>query len=282
MMKQTLKEAAYRILEVSLGRRNVVRLGRYLSNRSRLDTPNDMRFNGELVVLDAVVRSWRPVADLVAFDVGANVGDWTRALLHRLPPGKTNIRVFAFEPVSSTRAILERDIAGLKYRARVRVVAAALSDVAGMGSMFIVGDGAGTNSLHANERPPARTEAVSTETVDGFCARESIDHVDIMKVDTEGHDLAVLDGARGMLGRAAIDVIQFEYNHRWIFARRFLYDAFRLLGPFGYRLGKVTPFGIEFYEGWHPELESFREGNYLACPESEVVRFPTIGWWNGA
>jgi hypothetical protein len=31
----------------------------------------------------------------------------------------------------------------------------------------------------------------------------------------------------------------------------------------GYRVGKVTPRGIEFYEAWHPELESFKEGNYV-------------------
>lgn len=30
----------------------------------------------------------------------------------------------------------------------------------------------------------------------------------------------------------------------------------------------------------HPELESFREGNYVACQESWVARFPRIPWWN--
>ena len=40
---------------------------------------------------------------------------------------------------------------------------------------------------------------------------------------------------------------------------------FELVQPIGYKLGKVTPKGIEFYEAWDPELETYREGNYVAC-----------------
>jgi hypothetical protein len=45
---------------------------------------------------------------------------------------------------------------------------------------------------------------------------------------------------------------------RWVHARRYLRDAFTFADALGYQLGKVTPRGIEFYEAWHPELESFR------------------------
>jgi hypothetical protein len=83
-----------------------------------------------------------------------------------------------------------------------------------------------------------------------------------------------------MLKRQAIGVLQFEYNHRWIGGRWFLRDAFDLLLPLGYALGKITPRGIEFYDRWHYELETFREANYLACTPSHVPTFPSIGWWN--
>lgn len=279
MLKDKLKEASYRLLEIPMGRRNVARLGRFLSNRARLDVLNDMRSNGELLVIDAVLAA-RGTDRFVAFDVGANVGDWTRALLERLPGNEAAVRVFAFEPVASTREILEASLSQLTARSRVTVVAAALSDLAGVRSMFIVADGAGTNSLHTGGGGAGRTEEIRTETLDAFCTRESIDHIDLVKVDTEGHDLAVLEGAQGMLGRNAIDAVQFEYNHRWVFGRRFLFDAFGLLSPLGYRVGKVTPFGIEFYDAWHQELETFREGNYLACPISKTGRFRRIRWWN--
>ena len=83
-----------------------------------------------------------------------------------------------------------------------------------------------------------------------------------------------------MLHEQAIEVIQFEYNSRWIDSRHFLKDAFDYLRPFEYRIGKITPKGVEFYQSWHPELETFREGNYLACRGEWFKRFTKIKWWN--
>jgi len=42
----------------------------------------------------------------------------------------------------------------------------------------------------------------------------------------------------------------------------------------------VTPKGIEFYEAWHPELETYREGNYVACLSEWTSAFPLVIWWN--
>jgi len=83
-----------------------------------------------------------------------------------------------------------------------------------------------------------------------------------------------------MLEAHRIQVLQFEYNQRWIDSRHYLKDAFELLEPLGYKLGKITPRGIEFYPQWHFELETFREGNYLACLSEHVDLFPQIRWWN--
>lgn len=44
-------------------------------------------------------------------------------------------------------------------------------------------------------------------------------------------------------------------------------------------MGKVTPLGIEVYPRWHPELEKFVEGNYLAFLPGQAQDLPTIKWW---
>ena len=62
--------------------------------------------------------------------------------------------------------------------------------------------------------------------------------------------------------------MQFEINHRWIFSRTYLKDAFELLGEFGYSIGKILPGGVEFYSEWDSQLETFCENNYLACTPS--------------
>ncbi len=47
-------------------------------------------------------------------------------------------------------------------------------------------------------------------SLDAFCAREDLNHVGLLKVDTEGRDLEVLHGAAGLLAARRIDMIQVE------------------------------------------------------------------------
>jgi hypothetical protein len=49
-----------------------------------------------------------------------------------------------------------------------------------------------------------------------------------------------------------------------------------MLSPLGYSIGKLTSHGVEFYEKWDWELETFREGNYIACLSRWTSRFNTI------
>ena len=50
----------------------------------------------------------------------------------------------------------------------------------------------------------------------------------------------MLRGACTLLTEHRIAVVQFEYNHRWVFARAFLRDAFDFLADLGYQIGKLT------------------------------------------
>lgn len=90
----------------------------------------------------------------------------------------------------------------------------------------------------------------------------------------------VLLGGKEMISSGNVDVLQFEYNQCWIKARRFLKDAFEFFQPAGFEIGKITPLGIEFYQEWHYELESFREANFLAVRRPLRPKFKEIKWWN--
>jgi hypothetical protein len=82
-----------------------------------------------------------------------------------------------------------------------------------------------------------------------------------------------------MLAAGRISVIQFEYNFRWIFARSYLRDALDFLDGHGYVVGKLTGEGVEWYERWRPELESFQEANYLATPRALRGNFASVTPW---
>lgn len=104
-----------------------------------------------------------------------------------------------------------------------------------------------------------------TTTVDAYCARNGIPHIDLLKIDAEGYDFNVLSGAKSMLSSHAVELVQFEYNHRWIENRKLLKDAFGLLLALGYCMGKLTGGeSIQSYAAWDWELETYREANYVA------------------
>jgi hypothetical protein len=48
----------------------------------------------------------------------------------------------------------------------------------------------------------------------------------------------------------------------------------------GYQIGKLVGTSIEFYSSWHWELETYREGNYVACLKDVADRLPqrTPSW----
>lgn len=248
-------------------------------NEARFDMRNDPAINGELGVQATVLRHLQQGRKTVVLDVGANVGAWTCALLQQAE-NTAGLEVHAFEPCSGTYEILLSRVRALPRPTCVVPVRKACSSSGGAGILHIVGIGAGTNSLTWAE-DTASNEQVECISIDRYCHATSIDHVSLIKIDTEGHDLEVIKGATQMLQRKQVEILQFEYNQRWIFNGAFLRDAFSILNPLGYSVGKVTSNGIEFYDAWDWELETFREGNYLACLSPWISRFNRIvPTWN--
>lgn len=116
---------------------------------------------------------------------------------------------------------------------------------------------------------PAAAVDVEADTLDAFCAREHLDRVRVCKVDVEGFEPNVFDGAAGMLAEHRIDLVVFEISDAPLRGQgRTPLDVFRCLTAHGYRIyrdGRGDPVV--------PEVES-REllargaylHNYFACP----------------
>jgi hypothetical protein len=81
------------------------------------------------------------------------------------------------------------------------------------------------------------TERVKIDTLDGFCARQGVDLIAYLKIDTEGHDLAVLRGSEGMLTGQQIDIVEVEAGMNRNNCFHVPFEAFdRFLGDRGYFL----------------------------------------------
>jgi FkbM family methyltransferase len=93
--------------------------------------------------------------------------------------------------------------------------------------------GSGLNSLHSRDgleagwgiEPATDGEKVHLDTIDEFVARHVIPQVDFVKIDTEGHEIDVLEGGIQSLAQERIRCVQFEYGGTYIDARRLLKDA---------------------------------------------------------
>ena len=124
----------------------------------------------------------------------------------------------------------------------------------------------GTNSLaylSAGSSDALSIVDVDAVTLDEFCALNEVPHINLIKTDTEGHDICVLRGASEMLQAGRIDVYQFEYNHLWVHSNAFLRNVFQLVQNTPYRVARLLPGRVELVDEWHPELDRFFAGNYL-------------------
>jgi FkbM family methyltransferase len=258
------------------------RLGRRLYTSARGEQiALEIGSDGEAYLQAQVIANVPSDVRLRVFDIGANQGDWTRHFISLLPDDRRSserVHVDLFEPIPATRARLAAATLAMADRAVIcEVHSAAISNVAGQFKMAIMSDTGGTNSLHfdgSSEVPPGGWASVDTQTIADFCALRGIAHVHLVKCDTEGHDLKVIEGARTLLADGRIDVLQFEYNHRWVFSRSFLKDVFELVKGLPYCLGKLEPRWIEVYDAWHPELERYFQSNYV------LVRAPALDWFD--
>jgi len=268
------------LAERPLLRRLAWRLGRRLYVCARGEqTAADIENDGELYLQTKVIANTLPKEKLKVLDIGANQGDWTRHLLGQAPPArrdKEHLSIELFEPVYSTRQRLVETLQMTDEEGVCQVHALAISDQAGSFQMAIMSETGGTNSLHfdgSSEVPPGGWTTVQTSTLTEFCASHRVDRIQLVKCDTEGHDLKVLQGAKELFAARRIDVFQFEYNHRWIFARCYLKDVFDLIKDLPYRIGKLEPDSIEIYDEWHPELDRFFQSNYVLIADSALDWF---------
>lgn len=260
-----MKRMFFSAITHMLGRRAACRIGRSLYMYARADYPNIMAINGEQLMQRQLLGACangriKPVI----FDVGANVGEWTSSLLQiykdlRMDSG---IDVHCFEPVPATFDALKRRMGSSPHGVSVRVISQALSQQPGTTEMYIVGEQAGTNSLHRDGTPDVHGISIQMTTADDYCMENTIPLIHYLKCDTEGHDVEVLSGAMRLLIEERIMTFQFEYNHRWVYSRHYLRDVFERIRNLPYQVGKLTPIGVEMYDEWHPELERFFEGNY--------------------
>jgi FkbM family methyltransferase len=161
-----------------------------------------------------VLREFAGPGD-VAVDVGAHRGVYT-SRLSRLVGSAGHVH--AFEPNPESQSVLE---AVVKRRRNVTLHATALSDHAGSAVLMrpLGGGGHRIDAMGSLSNP--QVEAAPHDVVDVALARLDDElasesrRISLIKIDVEGHEQPVLEGATGVLAdsRPAL-VLEIEQRHR--------------------------------------------------------------------
>ena len=200
--------------------------------------------------------------DGVVFDVGANVGDYSRLVLQVSP----KVTVYAFEPHPKTFTVLKNSL----HQSNFFPVNAAAGEKEGMLSLYDyeANDGSAHASLYQdvieNIHKARSIECkVQVLSLGAFAKSKNIEKIDLLKIDTEGNELSVLKGIVEYIEAGKVEIIHFEFNEMNVSSRTYFRDFWNLLP--NYDFYRLLPDGMARIEEYNPVFcEIFAYQNIVA------------------
>ena len=215
----------------------------------------------------------------MVMDVGANVSIYG---YEKLP--KTTSFV-AFEPNPETFAQLKAK----RYEPRVILEQLAVGNTNSKIELYDFADSAPlkhtqpTATLASTHKQvieqfhlqPSKSYVVKQVTLDSYCKKQSIIKIDLLKIDAEGSELFVLQGAKELLQSQAIELVQFEFNEMHAYTRTFFKDFVAVLE--NYSLFRMSPNGLLPLGKYRPLThEVFAFQNILAILKRKQKRWSAL------
>jgi len=226
---------------------------------------------GEFFLIAKILTKYLKNAEstINILDIGANTGSYCMHINSEFPEAN----IYAFEPNNNAYRILLKNMANYN---NIRCYNLGLSSTSDKQKIYtyesdLISEHASVYSsilldLHeANKIIELEFEAT---TVDKFCEDNEINYINFMKIDTEGHELEVIKGAKRMIDENKIGIVQFEFNEMNVFSRVFLKDFYVLLREYKfYRLNSQSL--IPLFE-YRPMNEIFQYQNIIAIQKNYI------------
>lgn len=210
--------------------------------------------NGEHMFIDNIAAHCFSV-----IDVGANKGEWTDYFTGTNPAAKALL----LEPSSQAYGFLLKKF---QDKPNITCLNLAASNTEGETFFYEESEFGETSSLISSFSSGNATKTlVGLTTIDALFRQHQIDHIDYLKIDAEGFDYLVMQGASQTLSQKNIKYLQFEYNAPWAQAGSTLSGAFSFLTSFGYKTYLLRFDGL--YElDYNRYGEYFRYSNFISTP----------------
>lgn len=186
------------------------------------------------------IRELATTAPRLGFDVGANEGQ-TACELRRIFP---EAKIYCFEPYEAAFRTLQQKLGGDSGICFEQI---AFGDHKGEATLYENAESV-TNSLLPNapeahvSQPasyavPTGQSTVAITTLDDFCAERTVSHIDFLKIDSQGYDLRILQGASKHLAEHRISFILVEMLFTPLYSgQAHFHEIYGFLIGFGYQL----------------------------------------------
>jgi FkbM family methyltransferase len=167
---------------------------------------------------------------MTVIDVGANVGYYTALAASKV---RKEGRIFAIEPDATAFAQLETLIATNHLSARAFNIG--LGEKSGEGCLYQMPESRNNTPTMIAHDGHAPKSTVKIRTLDDCLDDWRVPHVDLLKIDVEGWEPRIFEGARRALASGRIDAILCEFNEHWLRAGGSSSEAlWKMLAGFGF------------------------------------------------
>ena len=208
----------------------------------------------------------KPRPKMVVLDVGANNGAWSSNLSKMIKNHDPHFYLFECAPYCFE--VLQNRTDQIH---NPTIIHKAVSNEVGEIKLYLPSVGSGLASVHKRQDTSIVQHEydellVQTITIDAYIEDNSIDKVDILKIDVEGHELKVLMGAKKCFDKGIIELVQFEFGSANINSRTYFRDFWNFFKNCNFKVFRIIPGGycLEIIE-YDDNLEYFRGcSNYIA------------------
>lgn len=163
----------------------------------------------EMVDIEALCRVLSPGDTVV--DAGANFGFVSVMAADRI---SQHGRVIAFEPDGAARALLADNIKLNRFSRRITVVPRCLSNEDAMVRFHSMQESAFSGMADNGRAKSKEVVMVPAQRLDSAAKELKLKRIDVLKIDVEGFEYAVLEGGLGILGKSPDPLVMFEVSSK--------------------------------------------------------------------
>jgi len=140
-------------------------------------------------------------------DIGAHIGTFSVMASSKVAKKNASGKVYSFEPFKSTFNVLKKN-KEINNRKNLNIINKAVSDTVGSVEFYVNDINYAENSLNKISN---KSISVKTTTLDSFFSEKKIKRCNLLKIDCEGAEYAILTSSKKAIKK--IDQIILEYHN---------------------------------------------------------------------